>query len=206
MKDLLQPLSGIHGIIGSFIYNTAGQIVTTNLPTTFNQQALMRAGSACLLGWQGLETAGKSLKINLLSFEFDEFTLFIKKAGQMLVASLTSRDVSFPELSITMNIVATHLQEETDIAIAPADSYAQQRIKTPERFLTEFTRSLAEMIGPFAKIVIEDKMKELRLSRDSLSKSEAIRLINLAGKEIGDAAASAEFSRRMIQFIEKLIS
>lgn len=203
-NDALRTLKEVEGVAGVFMTDQEQRLVENTMPPNITRDALVRAGNDVNLCWEGVESAPGAGHINLLQFEFDKHYLFVKKLSFFTVGALTQKEISLADLSITFNVAGRALQEHTQKS--PVETVSPQNLlKNPERLITEVVKKLALFIGPLARVVVDEKLKEMNLSSSRLSKSDAVKLINVMSKEIDNRKQASEFSQIMMNYIESTI-
>jgi hypothetical protein len=70
-----------------------------------------------------------------------------------------------------------------------------------EKFFLTIDNELKKVIGPVAPLIIEDKLSELRETKDSFPEDQALSLIESLGEEISNDLKKKEFLKVMTDFL-----
>jgi hypothetical protein len=73
----------------------------------------------------------------------------------------------------------------------------------PGVFFSTIESELAKIMGPIARIIVDDKVTELGESRSSFPKGRAEALVHAIGEEIADGEARASFAEVMAGFFQR---
>ena len=132
MEKVLAALKDIHGVEGSFVMNTNGELVCRQMPAIFADEIFSELGRR-LLGIYSTFDLQVSQFDDLL-LKFDGYWLYIRRAAHGFLSILTSETVNYPALKMASNLALSQLTSQIQmakpIAVAAAPA-AQAAIATP---------------------------------------------------------------------------
>ncbi|MCD6051213.1 MAG: hypothetical protein K0Q55_2616 [Verrucomicrobia bacterium] len=122
MEKVLAALKDIHGVEGSFVMNTNGELVCRQMPAIFADEIFAELGRR-LLGIYSTFDLQVSQFDDLL-LKFDGYWLYIRRASHGFLSILTSETVNYPALKMASNLALSQLtsqiQTAKPISTAPA--------------------------------------------------------------------------------------
>ncbi len=122
MEKVLAALKDIHGVEGSFVMNTNGELVCRQMPSIFADEIFAELGRR-LLGIYSTFDLQVSQFDDLL-LKFDGYWLYIRRASHGFLSILTSETVNYPALKMASNLALSQLtsqiQSAKPISTAPA--------------------------------------------------------------------------------------
>lgn len=116
MRTILEGLSTVPGVNGSFVCDDDGQIVARALPDLFDDALLARVGAITSKAIAGLETAGE---VGDLDFTFSDGRLIVKSFGLGCLCILCEPDISASFLTLSAGVAVKKLSQES-VSAAPA--------------------------------------------------------------------------------------
>lgn len=202
MKQLIEEITSVPGVIGACLYSSPDGLKASNLPGIFKPERLAAIGKGLLK----LYKAGRMNFTDLtdLTVQYDESVVVVRELQKnLLIIAICDPSFNHNLLSMSFNL----LQEEIDSGMHdPSEvsglrgSEAESKPETdPASVAAEFTELLAkiqerlgEIFGPMAGFVFEEVEAEWRQQ----GKPEASRieeLLTLIDREINDSKKSKRY-------------
>lgn len=191
MKQVIDELKTMPGVIGCCIYSPLDGVNISNLPAVFKPERLAAIGEQLFR----LHSAGnKSLRdLNNISIFYDEAVIVTRLLkNNLLLFSICDPGVNQNLLSISFNL----LQEDTGTTTDsnPVKPIAQQPVPTapkipdihsalPFYLLQEMKAQLGKVLGPMAGFIFEEAVDSWKQQTDP-DKVGVEGLIELLNKEI----------------------
>ena len=119
MEKILQALKDIHGVEGSFVMNTNGELVCRQMPAIFSDEIFPELGRRMLSIYSTFDLQVSQFDDLLL--KFDGYWLYIRRAAHGFLSILTSETVNYPALKMASNLALSQLtiQIQTAKPITP---------------------------------------------------------------------------------------
>jgi predicted regulator of Ras-like GTPase activity (Roadblock/LC7/MglB family) len=123
MKDLLKDINAVAGVTGSFVCNSEGQVLASDLPSLFDEAILSAVGRTVAQTMAGL-AAIRRRKIGDIDLVYSQGRFIAKNLGEGCLCILCVRHVNVPLLNLTANVAAKKLTatvaERTEMAAREA--------------------------------------------------------------------------------------
>lgn len=214
MENILNELSGVHGLTGAYIYQSPDTILQNTLPPVFKAERLLHMGKALAK----IHGAG-ALNFSDLSevvVNFDEFILIARAiAEKTWLVLLGERDLNVNMATLSVNLLlddfkgslaagpAVGQAGRLEPAPAPAPAAAPSPRPSPKDLLERgplapdllaMQGALAKVMGPMAKIIFPECLDKWVLIQ-APSREKLPVLIDLVAGEIRDPANIARFRK-----------
>ena len=115
VKDILQDINDVAGVLGCFVADGSGTVVASSLPGVFDQDSLTTVSKTISKTVEGLRMARKR-KVSELDLVFDSGRLVIKvlSPGFLYVLCVPAMNVSL--LNLTANVASKKLSAQLSAA------------------------------------------------------------------------------------------
>lgn len=107
MKNILQHINGVDGVIGSAVFSHKGEVLAHAFPALFDAASLKKAASLTLECSHGLQI---SQTLDLLDLRFADGRILFKAFPGAILFLLCAHSINLQVLSITLNLAAKKLQ------------------------------------------------------------------------------------------------
>ncbi|MGV3757545.1 MAG: roadblock/LC7 domain-containing protein [Verrucomicrobiota bacterium] len=124
MEKILAALKDIHGVEGSFVMNTNGELVCRQMPAIFADEIFSEVGRRLLSIYSTFDLQVSQFDDLLL--KFDGYWLYIRRAAHGFLSILTAETVNYPALKMASNLALSQLTSQIQSAkpITPASMTA----------------------------------------------------------------------------------
>ena len=116
MKDILQHINSVDGVIGSAIFSQKGDVLAHAFPPLIDAAALKNAASLTLECTHGLQM---SQTLDLLDLRYSDGHILVKAFPGALLFLLCANSIKLQVLSISLNLAVKKLEAKL-ISEAPA--------------------------------------------------------------------------------------
>lgn len=117
-------LKDIHGVEGSFVMNTDGDLVCRQMPAIFADEIFPELGRRLLNIYSTFDTQVSAFDDLLLKFE--GYWLYIRRAAHGFLSILTTESVNYPALKMASNLamgqINTQLPNAKPLAVTTVRS------------------------------------------------------------------------------------
>ncbi len=107
MKNILQHINGVDGVIGSAVFSHKGEVLAHDFPALFDAVSLKNAASLTLECSHGLQI---SQTLDLLDLRFADGRILFKTFPGAILFLLCANSINLQVLSITLNLATKKLQ------------------------------------------------------------------------------------------------
>jgi hypothetical protein len=194
MKQAIDELKAIPGVVGGCLFSAQEGLLQSNLPGIFKPDKLIAVGKQLVK----LLAAGRMSfdDLNDLSLHYDEAVIVARELSKGLTIFVLC-DPSFNHNLLTMSL--NLLQEDwrdqptthADLAsVGPAHSVAAGETKL-EPLMAELKAALAKVLGPMAAIIF-DETQQLWLQKGGAT-AQIDDLLEMIHDEIGDPEKIATY-------------
>lgn len=114
MKDILQQINSVGGVIGSGVFNDRGEVLAHAFPPLIDAASLQKAASLTLDCSHGLQI---SQTLDLLDLRYSDGRILVKTFPGAMLLLLCANSINLQVLSITLNLAVKKL--ETKLASTP---------------------------------------------------------------------------------------
>lgn len=110
MEKILAALKDIHGVEGSFVMNTNGELVCRHMPTIFADEIFPELGRRLLSIYSTFDLQVSQFDDLLL--KFDGYWLYIRRAAHGFLSILTTEGVNYPALKMASNLALGQINSQ----------------------------------------------------------------------------------------------
>lgn len=107
MKEILQHINSVDGVIGSALFGHKGEVLAHAFPALIDVAALRKAASLTLECSHGLQI---SQTLDLLDLRYQEGRVLIKSFSGAMLFLLCANNINIQVLSITLNLAVKKLE------------------------------------------------------------------------------------------------
>ncbi len=127
MKNILQHINGVDGVIGSALFSRKGDVLVHSFPALFDAASLKNAASLTLECSHGLKI---SQSLDLLDLRYSDGRILVKAFPEALLFLLCANSINLQVLSITLNLAVKKLQAKIpdEAPAAPQKSAAEDSV------------------------------------------------------------------------------
>ncbi len=216
MDNVLSEIKSIPGIIGGFFYDSIQGVKGSNLSAIFKEENLNKIGKVLDKMYEMSESGVTDISELFLFYE--ESTLCLRKIGKtssliiisdpslnqnLLLMSLNMHAEELKKISLKFNDV-----NENEEQIATDASPALEKISEEDVInnssvaaeLQEMQTALLKVIGPIAKILFKDAVRDLIQLQDP-SKAPLPGLLKILINEINDPEKVQNYEEMVARFI-----
>ena len=206
MKQAIDELKAIPGVVGACLFSQQEGLLQSNLPGIFKADKLGAVGKQLAK----LVTAGRMSfsDLNDLALHYDESVLIARELRKGLIVFAVC-DPSFNQnlLTMSLNLLQEELREQPESAMASeggkaatpaAPVAASGEISAElEPAMEGLRAALTKVLGPMAGIIFEECQQQWASQGGSLERLPA--LVTLLNQEIGDSEKIATFESLVAQ-------
>ena len=118
MKDILQRINSVDGVIGSALFSHKGAVLAHIFPALIDEESLQKAASLTLECSHGLQM---SQTLDLLDLRYSDGRILIKSFPGAILFLLCANSINLQILPITLNLAVKKLEAKL-LSDAPAES------------------------------------------------------------------------------------
>jgi predicted regulator of Ras-like GTPase activity (Roadblock/LC7/MglB family) len=118
MKDILQHINSVDGVIGSALFSHKGDVLVHAFPALIDAASLKNAASLTLECSYGLQM---SQSLDLLDLRYSDGRILVKAFPRAMLFLLCTNSINLQVLSITLNLAVKKLEAKL-LSEAPAAS------------------------------------------------------------------------------------
>jgi predicted regulator of Ras-like GTPase activity (Roadblock/LC7/MglB family) len=107
MKEILQHVNSVDGVIGSAVFSQTGDVLVHAFPALIDAASLKRAASLTLECSHGLQI---SQTLDLLDLRYSDGRILVKSFSGALLFLLCANNINLQVLSITLNLAIKKLE------------------------------------------------------------------------------------------------
>jgi predicted regulator of Ras-like GTPase activity (Roadblock/LC7/MglB family) len=107
MKDILQHINNVDGVIGSALFSPAGTVLAQAFPALIDAESLAKAASLTLECTHGLQMAQS---LDLLDLRYAEGRVLVKAFPGAMLFLLCANSMNLQILSISLNLAVKKLE------------------------------------------------------------------------------------------------
>jgi len=107
MKDILQHINSVDGVIGSALFSHKGDVLVHALPALIDAASLKQAASLTLECSHGLQI---SQTLDLLDLRYSDGRILVKAFPEAMLFLLCANSINLQILSITLNLAVKRLE------------------------------------------------------------------------------------------------
>ncbi len=203
MKEVIQNLNTVPGIVGSMVIGEDGAILTAAFPSIYDDHLLTQVAS--LLSDEATAVQGLRTEGTLLEFRYAKGRVFARPFKQGLLAVVGTNAINAQLLDMSLNLAVRKLERGVAME-APPPSVAKteakieakpQPIAAPMADLPQIRarlqQALIRQIGPVGRIILDRAC--LRMLDPSPTRESLQQLVLSLANEIDDPGAREEFNK-----------
>ncbi len=107
MKEILQHINSVDGVIGSALFSHKGDVLAHAFPALIDAASLKKAASLTLECSYGLQI---SQTLDLLDLRYSDGRVLVKAFPEALLFLLCANNINIQVLSITLNLAVKKLE------------------------------------------------------------------------------------------------
>lgn len=201
MKQAIDELKEIPGVVGACLFGSQEGLLQSNLPGIFKSEKLSEVGKQL----SKLLTAGRMSfsDINDLALHYDESVVIARELRKGLtVFAICDPSFNHNLLTMSLNLLQEELRDQPQASTAKAAAAPAQISVSAELepTLEDLKGCLAKVLGPMAGIVFDEILQNWSLQGASVERLPA--LIELMKTEIGDPEKIATFEEHAAPFLQ----
>jgi len=215
MKQVLEEVKAIPGVVGGFVFNSRKGVAANNLPPVFKEAKLVNIGK--MLSKMYLSGKTNFSDITEISLYYEESVVIIREAASdLFLIVISDPSVNLNLLTMSLNLIMDDFNTLTELDMEPiqgaktGSGAAPKKIVTAEEVLqstplgndlNSMKAALAKVMGPMAKIIFTDALNEW-LQSNMPSYAELGRLVAILEREINDSDKSAYYRELILPYLE----
>jgi predicted regulator of Ras-like GTPase activity (Roadblock/LC7/MglB family) len=129
MKDILQHINSVDGVIGSALFSHNGDVLGHALPALIDEASLKKTTSLTLECFHGLQVAQT---LDLLDLRYSDGRILIKAFPSAMLFLLCANSINLQVLSITLNLAVKRLEAKLQSDAAAAQQSADEETRAYE--------------------------------------------------------------------------
>ena len=126
MKDILQHINSVDGVIGSALFGHKGNVLVHALPALIDEASLKKSASLTLECFHGLQVAQT---LDLLDLRYSDGRILIKAFPSAMLFLLCANSINLQVLSITLNLAVKRLEAKLQSDAAAAQQSAVEETR-----------------------------------------------------------------------------
>lgn len=205
MKQAIDELKAIPGVVGACLFGAQEGLLQTNLPGIFKPEKLTEVGKQLS---KLLKAGGMSFSdINDLTLHYDESVVIARELRKgLLVFAICDPSFNHNLLTMSLNLLQEEIKDQTDIppaADSGASSSLDGREASPElvQTLDEIRTLLSKVLGPMAGIIFDEIHQEW--ARQGATAERLPALLESLNVEIGDPEKIATFGSLVAPLLQR---
>jgi len=123
MKEILQHINNVDGVIGSALFSPKGDVIAHAFPALIDGASLNKAASLTLECTHGLQM---SQTLDLIDLRYSDGRILVKAFPGALLFLLCANSINLQILSITLNLAVKKLDEKLKKLVSEAPAPAQK--------------------------------------------------------------------------------
>ncbi len=194
MKQAIDELKAIPGVVGACLFSTQGGLQQSNLPGIFKPEKLTAVGKQL----SKLLTAGRMSfsDINDLALHYDESVVIARELCKGLtVFAICDPSFNHNLLTMSLNLLQEELRDQPEAQQVTASTATLSESLSVgaelEPIITELKTLLAKVLGPMAGIIFDEIQQEW--AQQGATAARLPELIEMLNREIGDPDKIATF-------------
>ena len=208
MKQVIEELKAIPGVVGGCIFDSRKGIIANNLPPIFKEAKLSNIGK--LLSKMYASGKNNFSDITEISLYYEESVVIVREASaNMFLIAICDPSVNLNLLSMSLNLIMDDFSSLSGISAESPEPLAEKKFTADEILqsgtmandLNGMKSALAKVMGPRAKIIFIEALEEW-LKRDTPSYASLENLIGILDKEISDADKAAYYRELILPYLE----
>jgi predicted regulator of Ras-like GTPase activity (Roadblock/LC7/MglB family) len=115
MQNVLIALKDIPGVVGSFVLNEKGLLVSREMPAVYPDEIYPEMGRRLVGVYEAI--ASQAAALGDLVLKFDSYWFLCRRTAQCFLGVLTTESVNYPALKMATNVALKQIDEQ--VAIMP---------------------------------------------------------------------------------------
>lgn len=213
MKQVLEEVKAIPGVVGGFVFNSRKGVAANNLPPVFKEAKLLNIGK--MLSKMYLSGKTNFSDITEISLYYEESIVIVREAApELFLIVISDPSVNLNLLTMSLNLIMDDFNTLTELDLGPIQgekaASAPKKTVTAEEVLqsgpmsgdlNSMRAALAKVMGPMAKIIFTDALNEW-LQSDTPSYAALEHLVVILEREINDSDKSAYYRELILPYLE----
>lgn len=204
MKEIIDDLKDLSGVLGACLYHGQKGVLEANLPIIFTEDKLTELGKLLMK----IQSAGSMNFHDLtdLSLQYDESVILVRELEENLILFLLC-DPDFNQnlVSMSLNLLQQELKnQQTSLVQAISLEHPQSRADEVLPFLSEMKKHLPKIMGPMADMVfdetVEDWQKQGKTTLEDLDS-----LVQMLSEEIGNGDQITRFKEMIAPVLTQAV-
>ena len=206
MKQLIEELKSVPGVIGACIYSSRDGLLETNLPELFKADRLAAVGKHLLK----LYSAGRMSFDDLIdvSLHYDESVVVARELEKrLLIFAICDPSLNHNLLTMSLNLLQEEYRHGEFVSTQPVPEVSAPLESTVPSFadgqlgpLAAMKRKLVRILGPMAGFIFEEAVATWQRQGAATDTIEV--LLQLLDCEIADEAKSASYRRMIVDELQ----
>ena len=203
MKEILDDLKDLSGVIGASLYHSQNGLLATNLPAIFTEDKLTEIGKLLTK----LLSAGRMSFPDLtdVSLQYDESTILARELDDTSIIFLfCDPDINQNLITMSLNLLQQELKSQN--ISTPPPSPPQEAPSTAENVtpvLQQIQEQLPNILGPMADIIFDEVVESWRDQGKSTLADVKV-LIQLLEEEIDNPDQVSRFRESIASVIAQI--
>lgn len=110
MQNVLIALKDIPGVVGSFVLNEKGLLVSREMPAVYPDEIYPEMGRRFVGVYEAM--AAQAAALGDLLLKFDSYWFLCRRTAQCFLGVLTTEAVNFPALKMATNVALKQIDEQ----------------------------------------------------------------------------------------------
>jgi len=205
MKQAIDELKAIPGVVGACLFGAQDGLLQSNLPGIFKPDKLAAVGKQLAK----LLSAGRMTfdDINDLSLHYDESVVIARELSKGLtIFAICDPSFNHNLLTMSLNLLQEELRDQPDMFKAQGGVASASKVVPEVRpdiapLLAELKVALSKVLGPMAAIIF-DEIKQDWLQQGGAG-AQLPDLLAMINREIGDSDKIATFESLAAPLLQK---
>jgi predicted regulator of Ras-like GTPase activity (Roadblock/LC7/MglB family) len=110
MQNVLTALKDIPGVVGSFVLNEKGLLVSREMPKVYPDEIYPEMGRRLVGVYEAI--ASQAIALGDLVLKFDSYWFLCRRTAQCFLGVLTTEAVNYPALRMATNVALKQIDAE----------------------------------------------------------------------------------------------
>lgn len=202
MKEILDDLKDLSGVIGACLYHSQNGLLATNLPAIFTEDKLTEIGKLLTK----LLSAGRMSFPDLtdLSLQYDESAILARELGDTsIIFLLCDPDFNQNLITMSLNLLQQELKSQNVSAPPPTPPQEAPAAKNVAPVLQQIQEQLPKILGPMADIIFDEVVESWREQGKSTLEDVQV-LIQMFEEEIENPDQISRFRESIAPVIAQI--
>lgn len=204
MKEIIDDLKDLSGVLGACLYHGQKGVLEANLPNIFREDKLLELGKLLMK----IQSAGSMSFHDLtdLSLHYDESVILVRGMEENLILFLLC-DPGFNQnlVSMSLNLLKQELEnQQTFLTQEIPRNSNQTRTDEVLPFLAEMKKHLPKIMGPMADIVFDETVEDWR-KQGKTTPEDLESLVHMLAEEIGNGEQISRFKEMIAPVLTQAV-